>query len=196
MKFLESNTIENFNITHHIEHFPYRNGEVILLLPYNKGLDILVGVNRIPFLNFMSIPYSVTSYEFFECDIEIDYNFTNNVVLITNRERIKERLIEFSEMVYDILKSAGTESKYISLSKQRDIDFAIRHKDDVNDEAQTLFENNHIILEKTCCGSNNYEISINNESIFRSKNSFAVNKIWNVLKSVLYTFKINIKNKF
>ena len=105
-------------------------------------------------------------------------------------------MIEFSKMVNNILKSAGTESKYISLSKQRDIDFDIRHKDDVNDETQTLFENNHIILEKTCFSSNNYEISINYEPIFRSKNSIAVNKIWNVLKSVLYTFKINIKNKF
>lgn len=192
MKYLESNTIENYNITHHIERFTCRKGEVILLLPRNKSLNTLIGVNRVPFLEFMSIPYSVTSYDFFECDMDINYRFTNNTVVITNREQIQNRLMEFAEMVYDIFKSVGTESKYKSQLNQQNIDLAIRHKDCVDDETQTPFKSECITLGKVLGTSNNYEIFIGNKTIFQCKNKTAVNKIWSVLISVLNIFKVNI----
>lgn len=195
MKYIESNTIENYNITHHIVHFPYGDGEVILLLPRNKDFNIIVGVNRIPFLEFMCIPYTVMSYEFFECDIDIDYNFTNNEVLITNKEQIRYQLIEFSRMVYGILKSAGTDTKYLSQTMQQDIVFAIKHRNCNDENEQIPLTNEYIILGKVYETSSNYEILINNEIIFRSQNRFAVNKIWDALKYIICIFKRNIINR-
>ena len=94
-------------MTHHIEHFPYRHGEVILLLPYNNSHKVLVGVNRIPFLHRMDIPYDVTSYELFECSKSINYIHSGDTVQISDREQVRNYLKEFSELVYALLESAG-----------------------------------------------------------------------------------------
>lgn len=195
MKYLKLYSIEDYTKTHHIVYFPYGDGEVILLLPFDKNSKILVGVNRIPFLEFMSIQYSNRSYDFFEYDMDINYRFINNTVIIDNIGRVQNSLIEFSKMVYDILKLGGTESKYLSQSMQQSIDFAISNRACIEDTPQKPFENKCITLSVAYGISDNYEILIGNKTIFRSKNRLAINTMWNVLEDILRIFKMNISRR-
>ena len=194
MKYLESNTIENYTITHHIEPFPFITGEVILLLPYSADKKILVGVNRIPFLEFMHIPYSITSYEFFECDLPIQYTHINDEYLITDKEQVKSYLIGFSEMVLSILKSGATQTLYVSEKDQLNLDFAVRHKND-KDVATPQFTPTSITLGKIQKMDGEYEIYANTKVIFNSKNEIVINKVWTVLRNVLSVFANNLTRR-
>ena len=195
MRYIEYNTIENYLDTHYIEHFGYKTGEVILLLPYSADNKILVGINRIPFLHFMHIPYSVTSYEFFEYDLPIKYTLVNGECVITDIEQIKSYLISFSEMVLSILKSGGTQTLYISQEDQRNLDFAIKHKSDKESIPPSQFNPTSITLGKIHNMNGDYEIYANAKTIFIGKNEMVINKVWNVLQNVLNVFINNLSRR-
>lgn len=191
MRYIEYNTIENYLVTHHVEHIGHKTGEVILLLPYSADSKILVGINRIPFLRFMHIPYTVTSYEFFEYDLPIEYTLVNGECVITDIEQIKSYLISFSEMVLSILKSGGTQTLYISQEDQRNLDFAVKHKND-KEAIPPQFNPTSITLGKIQNMDGDYEIYANTKTIFISKNEIVINKVWNVLQNVLNLFINNL----
>ena len=68
MRYLGADTIENYSITHFIEHFPNKKGEGIILIPRDNHLKWIIGVNRVPFLDSVGAIYTTSSYELFEMD--------------------------------------------------------------------------------------------------------------------------------
>lgn len=193
MRYLGRNYIYNFT-NYYCEHYFFQQGETVLLIPKNSEDHILIGISRVHFLTFMSIPFNVADYEIFEADLQIDYTIDNETVIIANDKKVKQYLLSFLLLVTDLMKSAGTESLYIRQQDRMLLEQAKADNNCIVDGKNHLFQEQTYTMRLTIGEKNDYAIKFNGNIVYKTKNGKCANIVWKVLINALNLLKANITN--
>ena len=188
MKYLGFDALDNYTPTYFVRRFPYTEGEAIILVPKNGSGAILLGVNRVPYLAFVKATFTVTTYELFEIDWTFNYSIVDDRIEFDTINEVGTKLCNFSSMILDVMKSAGTETMYLSEMDNRNLVNAVKTKNIAESKQPILNPSKEIIVTNLQNSNSLCEVLINGKPIFRSTNKKSCDTVFELIKKLLQVF--------
>lgn len=188
MKYLGFDALDNYTPTYFVRRFPYTEGEAIILVPKNGSGAILFGVSRVSYLAFVNAPFTVATYELFETDWTFNYSIVDDRIEFDTINEVETKLCNFSSMILDVMKSAGTEAMYLSEMDNRNLVNAVKTKNIAESKQPILNPSKEIIVTNLQNSNSLFEVLINGEPIFRSKNKKSCDTVFELIKKLLQVF--------
>lgn len=188
MKYLGVDTLVNYTPTYFVRRFPNIEGEPIILVPKNGCGAILLGVNRVPYLAFVKATFTVTTYELFETDWTFNYSIVDDRIEFDAINEVGTKLFNFSSMILDVMKSAGTETMYLSEMDKFNLVNAVKMKNIAGSKQPILNPPKEVIVTNLQISNSIFEVLINGKPIFRSKNKKSCDTVFELIKKSLQVF--------